>query len=199
MSLLSEGTWPCTVLSASAGEEVDQAGNPTGVIRARIAVKIDDGPSKGRTCTYEDEVNAKSSIYVGRSLTAVGWKGKTNGGDLTTVAADCESWIKETGGKSTVEVRHIPIKKGKKFDKWIADGQKGAGPIWDKVNAIGGGPRALAQPSKTALADARDAMRRAFADDGGAPPPDGPQPDDDRIPFATCSAVSLGEIAKVLK
>lgn len=190
MSQLSEGTWPCVVLSASAGEEVDQAGKPTGVIKARVAVKITDGPSHGRTATYEDEINAKSSLYVMRSLQAVGWKGP----DLGTVSADVDAWVKATGGKSVVEVRHIAIKKGKKWDKWVADGQRGDPPIWDKVNSVGRGPKPLAAPSKGALDDANEAMRRAMADDGGAPPSDEAPSDD--IPFITSARVSLGEVLK---
>lgn len=180
-NLLAEGTWPCTVLSASAGEELDQSGKPTGVIKARVAVKIDDGPSVGRTCTYEDEVNAKSSLYVMRSLKACGWTGP----DLGTVSKDVEAWIKKTGGKTTVEVRHIEIKKGKKWDKWVADGQRGPAPIWDKVNAIGRGPKVLAQPSKSALNDANQAMREAMELDapGGFDSSDTPPPSDDSIPF----------------
>lgn len=180
---LAQGTWPCTVLSASAGEEIDQAGNPTGVIKARIAVKIEDGPSKGRTATYEDEINAKSSLYVMRSLKACGWTGP----NLDTVSADVEKWVKETGGKSSVEIKHIEIKKGKKFDKWVADGRKGEAPVWDKVHAIGRGPKPLAAPSKSALNDANEAMRAAFALEGGGGGGSETPPDDDAIPFISNS------------
>lgn len=191
---LAEGTWPCVVISAIAAEEVDQAGKSTGIIKARVNVKIDDGPSKGRTCMYEDDINAKSSLYVFRTLKAVGWKHAPN---LATVAADVENWIKETGGKSVVEIRHVPIKRGRKFDQWMADGQRGDPPIWDKVNSIGRGPKPLAAPSKTALDEANEAMRRAMADDGSAPDD---QPASDDIPFATSSMrAGLGEIAAVLK
>lgn len=191
MSALAEGTWPVTIISASAGEELNQSGQPTGVIKARVNVKFEDGPSKGRTGLYEDEINAKSSLYVMRSLTAIGWRGP----DLGTVSTDVEAWIKKTGGKSTAEVRHIAIKRGKKFDKWEADGKKGEPPIWDKINSIGSGPRALAAPSKDALADANEAMKRAMADMGGTPPEDEAPAVNDDIPFITSARVSLGEVA----
>jgi hypothetical protein len=180
MSLLSEGTWPCTVLSAGAGEEIDQAGNPTGIIKARVNVRIDDGPSKGRTCTYEDAIDARSSVYVRRSLMACGWKGAS----LTTVPGDVAAWVARTGGSSTVEIKHIEIKKGKR-----------AGQIWDKPNAIGRGPKPLAAPSASALGDADEAMRRAAADDGGGGPTDGPDSANDDIPFITSARVSMGEVA----
>lgn len=182
---IAEGTWPCTITSASAGEEVDQAGKNTGRIVARVSGKIDDGPSAGRQFTYEDEVNAKSSLYVARSLRAVGWKTA----DLATVASDVADWVKNTGGKSSVEIRHIPIKKGKKFDKWVADGKQGNPPIWDKANSLGRGPRALAAPSGDALKDANDAMRRALEQDGhsggGGDGYDDAPPVNDDIPFVT--------------
>lgn len=176
-TLLAEGIWPCIVLSGDAGE-ID------GVIKARINVKIDDGPSKGRFCTYEDEVNSRSSLYIGRSLKAAGWKGE----DLATVANDIAEWVAATGGKSSVEIKHIPTKKG---------------TIWDKPNSIGRGPKPMKAAGGETLKDANDAMRRAMAEDNaGGPPHDdvphaGSDPDD--IPFATCSSVSLGEIARVLQ
>jgi hypothetical protein len=175
MSLLEEGIWPCTVLSAEAGE-ID------GKIKARVNVKIDDGPSKGRFCTYEDEVNARSSLYIGRSLKNVGWQGKS----LATVKDDCVKWIAETGGKSTVEIKHIPIKNGKR-----------AGEIWDKPNSIGRGPKPMRAPGGDALSDADEAMRRAMAEDGGAPPDDEPPPPStDDIPFITSARVPMGEVLR---
>jgi hypothetical protein len=186
--LLAEGTWPCVVVSAEVGE------NDKNLIVARVNVKIDDGPSKGRACTYEDTVNAKSALYIRRSLVAVGWRGQ----DMATVKADCAAWIAKTGGKSTVQIKHLEIKNGKR-----------AGEIWDKPNAIGSGPKPLSAPGG-ALSDANEAMRKAAADDGGAPPEDDvPHPaatsatgkplGEDEIPFATCSRVGLGEIARVLR
>lgn len=190
------GFWPCTVLSGSAGEETDNNGKPTGRIKARVNVKIDDGPSKGRLVTYEDEVNAKSSLYIGRSLKACGWKEKS----LSTVAADLDEWIKKTGGKSTVEIRHIEMKRGKRYEEWVDAGKSGF-PIWDKANSIGRGPRPLAAPAAGSLSDADEQMRRAMAEDGGGAPDEQPTPrDPDDIPFVTASAsVSLGEIAAVLR
>lgn len=178
-NLLAEGIWPCTVLGGEAGD-VD------GKIKARVNVKIEDGPSKGRFCTYEDEVNSRSSLYIGRSLTACGWKGKS----LTTVRDDVAAWIAATGGKSTVEIKHIEIKNGKR-----------AGEIWDKPNSIGRGPKPMRAAGGEALSDADEAMRRAMIEDGSAPEGDVPHAaSGDDIPFATASAsAQLGEIARVLR
>lgn len=201
------GFWPCIVQNGSVGEEVDNNGKATGRIKARVNVKIDNGPDKGRLVTYEDEINAKSSLYIMRSLKSVGWKG----GKLTDVAGDIDAWVKATGGKSTVEIRHIEIKKGKRFDEWLDEtGGQGTPPIWAKANSLGRGPRPLAAPVGDALNDAEEQMRRAMADDGawggddsaGTPMPaaSGSTVDPDDIPFITCSAsVGLGEIAKVLR
>jgi hypothetical protein len=155
MSQLAEGIWPVVVISGEAGE-ID------GVIKARINVKFDDGPSKGRTATYEDDINAKSALYVSRSMKAVGWKGES----VKTFAKDVEAWIAKTGGKSTAEVRHIEIKRGKAYDKWAAGGFQGPGPIWDKINSIGRSAKAMAAPQGELLSDADEALRRAMQDDG---------------------------------
>ncbi len=151
MALKAEGIWQCTVLGANYGE------NPAkpGVTGVQINVKIDEGPSKGQCCTYEDEVNSRSALYIGRSCRAVGWKGGPSGDDLDTLKADVAAWVEKTGGKSTIEIKHITIGKGKR-----------AGEIWDKPNSVGRGPKPLAAPSSTAATDARDAMRRAMQDDG---------------------------------
>ena len=179
----AEGDWPCQILGATAGEQSDERG-PTGVIAVRVNCKIEDGPSKGKLCTYEDEINEKSSLYIRRSLTAIGWKGK-----IANVSSDVEAWIKETGGKSTVTIKHWPLKRGKKYDKWIEAGAKGDPPVWAKASAIGRGPKPLAAPSQSAMSDAEAAMQRAAEVDGGsAPPMDDPgaaPPIGDDIPFAT--------------
>lgn len=196
---LAEGIWPCVVLSGSAGESDEKPS----VVIVRINVKFDDGPSKGRTATYEDEINAKSSIYVLRSMRAAGWKGKT----VAAFGDDVEEWIKRTGGKSTVEVRHIEVKKGKKFDKWVEGGRQGSPPIWDKVNSIGRGAKPLVAPKGEALSDADEALRKAMQEDGswsdGAPPtddaPHSAATDPDDIPFISCSASDRTAIAKVLR
>src|SRR3954454_16336969 len=109
-----EGTWPCTVSGATYGEQLDKQGKPTGRISARVNVVIDGGPDKGKAVSYEDEVTAKSSLYIGRSLKNVGWQGRS----LSTVESDVAEWVKKTGGKSTIEIRHIEIKKGKRYDEW---------------------------------------------------------------------------------
>lgn len=147
----AEGIWPCTVQSATFGE--DDKGLP----RVRINVRIDDGPSAGRLCTYEETVNAQSALYIGRSCKSVGWTGGKSGSDLKTLDAECAAWIKATGGKSTVEIKHIAIKNGKR-----------AGEIWDKPNSIGRGPKPLKAVSHSAQMDAADAMRRAMESDNAA-------------------------------
>lgn len=192
---LAEGIWPCTVIGGEAGEQ-------DGIIKARVNVKIDDGPSAGRFCTYEDDINAKSSLYVFRSLKACGWKGV----DLADVKKDIAEWVEATGGKTTVEVKHLEMKKGKKIEKWEASGKVGPRPIWDKVNALGRGLAPLAAPKGDALKDANEAMKRAMQEDGFAPDDFGSAPSgeqvrsDDDIPLATSSmSASLGEIAAVLK
>lgn len=187
MSQLAEGIFECTVLSASFGD--DDRSIPS----VQINVRFDAGPNQGRTTTYQDDVNAKSALYVGRSCKAVGWKGKA----LETLKADADAWIKATGGKSTAEIKHVLIGRGKKFDEWVAGGRKGPQPIWDKCNAIGRGAKPLAESKPQNLADANDAMRRAMAEDAGGA--DEPAPNDDSLPFATCSTVSLGEVARVLR
>lgn len=194
---LAEGIWPCVVLSGSYGESEERQG----VVLVRIVTRIDDGPSKGRMATYEEDVNAKSSLYVMRSMRAVGWTGKS----LTSFADDCAKWVSATGGKSTVEIKHLEVKRGKKFDAWEAGGRQGSAPVFDKVNSIGRGAKPLAAPKGDALADAEEILKRAMQEDGSwdgggsdAPAPTPADPDD--IPFITCSAsVSLGEIAKVLR
>ena len=190
---LAEGTWPCTVLSAECGED-------KGLITVRINVKIDDGPSKGRQCSYEDRVDAKSAPYVARSCKGVGWSGKLP--LVETFVPDVEKWIKATGGKSTVQIRYVDIKRGKKYDEWFDEwnawkdggkvGDPPQAPIWDKVQSIGAGPKPLAAASKTAAQDADEYLSRALADEGSAPPPTDDAPhaaemDPDSIPFITSS------------
>ena len=143
-NLKAEGIWKCNVLDGRFGED---NGRPF----VQINVEIDEGPNKGRKCTYEDEINAKSALYAMRSARAVGFKGA----DWSTIATDVAKWIKETGGKSTVEIRHVEIKNG-----------KNAGKIWDKVNSIGRAEsRELKQAERNTMDDANDALRRAMADD----------------------------------
>jgi hypothetical protein len=146
-TLKPEGIWNCTVLSAKAGV-ID--GKPL----AQITVQITDGPATGTRCTYEDALIGKSALYTRRSMEAVGWAGVT----ARTFEADVAAWIVKTGGASTVEIKHIEIKNGKK-----------AGTIWDKCNSIGrGGSRPLADLSGDLLADVDQAMREAAALDGAS-------------------------------
>jgi hypothetical protein len=189
MALLAEGIWPCTVISGSFGK--DDKGSP----QVQINVRIDEGPSAGRQCTYEDQVNAKSALYIGRSLKACGWLGR----NLDTVKADVAAWVEATGGKSTVEIRHVEIKKGKKYDAWAASGFEGPGPVWDKPNSIGRGAKPLAPAQVDLLADANDAMARALAADGGGGMDDEPPPNGDDIPFISCAMRDVSPIAKVLR
>ncbi len=148
----AEGIWGCTVIDGKAG-------NLDNITTVQITVQITDGPDKGQRCTYEDAVNTKSAKYIRWSCEAVGWKGVS----LRTLEADCAEWIKNTGGASTVEIRHVDVKKGKAFDRWVAEGRVGPQPVWDKVNGIGRGtPRPLAAPSGEALKDADEAMRSAI-------------------------------------
>lgn len=193
------GIWPCTVLSGGVGEKPDKNNQPTGIAVARVNVRFDEGPDKGRLVTYEDEVTSRSSLYIMRSLKNIGWQGRS----MSTVAADIEKWIRETGGKSTVEIRHIEIKKGKRYDEWLQEtGGIGKPPIWAKANSIGRGSRPLVAPRAEALSDADEMMRRAAEAEGSAPPQDDvphAAGDPDDIPFATLRGVSLGEIAKVLR
>lgn len=170
MALKAEGIWPCTVVSADYGEDQKRAG----VTRVQIGVTIDAGPSAGQFCTYEDDVTGRSALYVMRSARNVGWKGGPNGDDLNTLAADCAAWIRETGGKALVEIKHIEIKNGRR-----------AGEIWDKPNSIRRGASLLKAASPTALADARDAIRRAMEDEGTAPANDEAPPHNDAPHAAT--------------
>lgn len=170
MALKAEGIFPCIVLGANFGD--DDRGSP----QVQINVRIDDGPNKGQSCTYEEQVNTKSALYLGRSCTAVGWQGR----DLRTLKDDVSKWIEKTGGKTTVEIRHLEMKRGKQYDRWVTDGQQGPAPVWDKVNSIGRGPRVLKEPSSDNLNDANEAMRAAMAADTGE---DVNHASDDRIPF----------------
>lgn len=174
MATKAEGMWPCIVLGAVRGED-------DGQIVVRVNVKITDGPDKGKLATYEDKVNAKSSIYIARSCRAIGWAGRS----LDTLTADVDAWIKATGGESTVEIKHLPINKGKKYDKWVEDGRRDAQPVWDKVQSLGRGPKPLAAPAAETAKDADDYMRQALADDGvQVPDDDVPHAaDNDSLPF----------------
>lgn len=193
------GFWPCVVLDGGIGEELDNNGKPTGRMRVRVNIKFTDGPDKGKIASYEDEINAKSALYVSRSLKAIGCKTPDR---FSTVKGDIERWIKETGGATTAEVRHIETKRGKRYDEWVDAGCPGDVLLWAKVNSLGRGPRPLAAPSGEAMSDAEEQMRRAMAEDGGGTQPEDDVPhagDSDDIPFATVSRCSLGEIAKVLR
>jgi len=183
----AEGIFGCTVLSGKAGED-------NGVTTVQINAMIDDGPSKGQRCTYEDVVNAQSAKYVRWSCVAVGWRESS----LKTLESDIAAWIAKTGGKTTVEIKHIEIKKGKAFDKWADGGRIGERPVWDKVSGLGRGAAKPLSPLGASLKDADDAMRSVTGYTGGPPSDDAPVDDD--IPFTTCSMSSdVNPIAKVLR
>lgn len=169
----AEGIWNCDVLNGKYGAD------DRDIPKVQITVRITDGPSAGQLATYEDEVNARSAKYVRYSVEAVG-------GDplkLEKLDEHIAAWIAKTGGKSTVEIKHLEIKNG-----------KNAGKIWDKVNGIGrGAPRPLKSLSKEAANDATEAMRAVMGDDepphDDIPPPGdadfggGGKNDDDQVPF----------------
>lgn len=147
MAELTDGIFQCTVLSAKAGED------DRGAMVARINIRFDEGPNTGMTGTYEEQVNMKSAPYIKRSCDSVGWKGQS----LRTLEADAAEWIASTGGQTTAEVHSVEIKRGKKYDAWIAAGAHGDPPTWKKVRSVGRGPKALHEPK--GWADADEAMR----------------------------------------
>ena len=190
MAPIAEGIWNCNVIDAVTGED-------KGALVVRVNVEITDGPSKGRRTTYEDQVNGKSSLYIMRSCENIGWNAA--GGKLTTLADDVAKWKAKTGGATTVEIRHLAVKKGKAYDKWVEGGTQGEPPVWDKANSLGRGAKPpLAKPSKTALADAEELMRRAFLDAGGTPPVDEPPVDED-IPFISYSHREPSTLARSVR
>lgn len=152
--LKPEGNFVCTVVEARAG-----------VINSKplvqITVRIDEGPATGTRCTYEESLIGPQAKYARYSMNAVGWAGTT----AQSFERDVEAWIAKTGGTSTVEIKHLEIKNGKR-----------AGSTWDKVSAIGRKSRRdLAPLPADLLADADRALREAAAADGGA--------DDEASPF----------------
>lgn len=167
--------YACTAVSAEYGA-TDKSQAP----RAQIVVRVDEGPMKGQRVTYEEEVNAKSAKYVGWAMTAVGWKGDK----LATLKADAAKWIADTGGVTTVEIKEIVTRKGTPDEG-----------IWFKPSAIGkGAAKPLRPVSASADKDANEAMRAAM---GGAPS-DAPPPNDEDVPFITCSSREPSFVAKVL-
>lgn len=166
----AEGIWKCKVLGGEA------AADDKDIMMVRVNVQIAEGPDTGRRVTYEDRVNNKSAPYIAQSAKAVGWQG----GSLNTFRTDVDAWIARTGGDSTVEIKHLEIKTGKR-----------AGQIWGKANSIGRGPKPLKAPSQSSAADADAAMRAALVEagrqdaGGGGGYDDAPPPSDDDLPFIT--------------
>jgi hypothetical protein len=180
--LAPAGNNPCTVLDGFYGQ---LEGKPV----VRVNVRMDAGPTAGRIYTYEEDVNNKSSIYIDQSLTAIGWKGAT----LNSVAADVAAWVAKTGGKTTIEIQHLVIKKGKR-----------AGEIWDKPRNIGRGPKPLEEAKGDLHDDAEQFMRNARELAGrGAPPaddvPHASERDPDDLPFARAHGSEPSAIASVLR
>lgn len=185
----AEGMWKCRVIDGEAKAD------DRDIMHVRINVEVLNGPDRGRFVMYDEAVNNKQAPYIAKTAKAVGWRGRGLLED--TLAADIAAWVASTGGESTVEIRHIQIKNGKR-----------AGQVWGKVNSIGRGPRPLKAPSREASNDANAAMMAALAEDGGydsngAPPPDDiPPAGDDDIPFASASMAHdrvTAQIAKVLR
>lgn len=189
MSEIAAGFWPCKVIDGYYGD------NDKNIPVVRINVELIDGPFKGMRQTYEEAVNNKQAPYIARTCKAVGWKCQS----LSTLKADIAEWVKATGGESTLEIKHVEVKTGKR-----------AGTVWAKPNSIGRGPKPLKESSQENLTDADAMMRTALAEDAGgsgssngAPPADDiPPPADDDIPFISCSFAhdrACAQIAKVLR
>jgi len=203
MSDIAAGFWPCKVLDGFYGD--DSRNIPV----VRINVEITKGEHKGKMYTYEEAVNNKQAPYIARTCKAVGWKCQT----LATIESDVAEWVKATGGESTIEIKHIEMRRGKRFDEWDRGGRVGPAPIWVKPNSIGRGPAPLKASSQENLTDSDAALRAALAEDAGgqsgqmysgAPPSDDipPPGDEDAIPFISCSSAydrTVAQIAKVLR
>lgn len=193
MSDIPAGFWPCKVVDGFFGD------SEKGIPMVRINVEVTEGPGKGTRQTYEEAVNNKQAPYIARTCKAVGWKGPS----MRTLKADIEAWIKATGGASTVEIKHLEVRKGNKFEKWCEGGCEGPAPIWVKPSSIGRGPKPLTASSERNLADVDEVMRAALAADAAgsagyddAPPSggysgghddDAPPSADNDIPFITNS------------
>lgn len=189
MAILIEGIWKCKVLGANYGlQKDDRKPNDIGLAHVTINVEITEGADKGRRASYEETIDGKSATYAAKSCLAIGWKGKT----LSTIKGDCDEWIKETGGESTVEIKHLVVRK---------DGPK-QGTTFAKVGAIGRRQPVLHQPTdsdgRERLNDADEQMQRALAEAANAGSGGATYVDDD-IPFATIDVVSTGEIARCLR
>ncbi len=177
IATIAAGFWPCKVLDGFYGD------NDKNLPVVRINVELIGGPHTGMRQTYEEVVNNKQAPYIARTCKAVGWKCKS----LSTLKADVSEWVKTTGGESTLEIRHVEVKTGKR-----------AGSVWAKPNSIGRGPKPLKESTQENLYDADAAMQAALADDAagnqnsnGAPPPDDiPPHGDDDIPFITISPLA---------
>lgn len=192
MTDIAAGFWPCKVIDGFFGEVEVKPGRFLPLVR--INVEVTEGSHKGGRFTYEEEVNNKQAPYIARTAKAVGWRCRT----LETLASDVASWVNETGGWSTLEIKHILFE----------DKKTGRPRVWVKPNSIGRGPKPVRQASRENLDDANDALRRALADNGELPDENGSVPyddappagDDDNIPFCSLSTVAdRAVIAKVLR
>lgn len=188
MSNIPAGFYPCNVIDGFYGD------NDKNIPVIRINVEVSDGPFKGQRHTYEEELSNKQLPYIRRTCLAVGWQDQT----MRTIAADIAAWIALTGGASTVEIKHIEIKNGKR-----------AGQIWVKANSVGRGPRILKESSADNTADVDAMMRDLRAEEGGAASAStsgtaetgtyGSIPEDD-LPFISLSDVAdRAPIARVIR
>lgn len=142
--MLAAGEFNCTVLNASYGA------NSKGVREVTVTARITSGPDEGMMATYASVVDNKQAPFIANVCKAVGWSGTT----LLTLSADVDAWIKATGGKSTLEIRHIEF----------TDKKTGAPRIWDKVQRIGAG-RTLTQPRAADVLE-DDSLFKGLSDEG---------------------------------
>lgn len=203
MTDIAAGFWPCKVIDGFFGDVEVKPGRFLPFVR--ITVEVTEGSHKGGRFTYEEEVNNKQAPYIARTAKAVGWKCRT----LETLAGDIASWVNETGGESTLEIKHIEFE----------DRKTGKPRVWVKPNSIGRGPKPVRQASRENLDDANNALLSALAgelpedsrdgdqpmtaryDSGGAPD-DIPPAGDDDIPFCSLSMTAAADravIAKVIR
>lgn len=184
MAILTEGTWPCKILSASTGADYRN------LFAVQINCELIEGPDKGKRVTYEQSVDAKSAKYVGPSCKAIGWQGIT----LDSLADDVAKWISKTGGVSTVDIKHFDLKKPEAIAKAEARGEPAK---FAKANAIGRGAKPLTAASVESKSDA-DAALRSFMGAGGTP--EAGHADDDEIPFTVSSmSADVSAISRVLR
>lgn len=170
MAILVEGIWKSKILGANFGlKKKDEASPDPGLAHVTVNIEFAEGPDKGRRGSYEDTVDGKSAAFIRKSLVAIGWKGVT----LNSLKADVDAWVKETGGETTAEVKHLVRKKDNS--------------TFAKINSLGRKPQVLheatTQDGRERLSDADEAMRQAMEADsatGG-----GSYGSDEDLPFVS--------------